>query len=229
MQARECVIMKRIHIFSKFLVISLVMLVMLAASSVYATEFFINTKDGIGLTGKNGIIEYTLGFPYSEFDMLLSLTSGNYVNLKFSGGYDFRESSYSFKVGPLFRISNFELDIPVSLDTKYMETDTAMEVGRIYIGLSPSYFIKDAGVKFQVNAYYSALYLYYDPAFNVNVPTFRTDELFRSKLDFNVRYLGDGFSVGFGYVTSLRWLSYRSFFITGDNSVYFDARFGIEF
>ena len=221
--------MKHIRNSLRHLAISLVMFTMLMGSSAYATEFFINTKDGIGLTGKTGIIEYTLGFPYSEFDMLLSLTSGDYVSLKFSGGYDFRESSYSFKVGPLFRVDNFELDIPVSLDTKYMETDTAMEVGRVYVNLSPSYFIKDAGVKFQVNAYYSAFYLYYDPAFNVNVPTFRTDELFRSKLDFNVRYLGDGYSIGFGYVTSLRWLSYRSFFITGDNSVYFDARFGIEF
>ena len=221
--------MKHIRNSLRHLAISLLMFTMLMGSSAYATEFFINTKDGIGLAGKTGIIEYTLGFPYSEFDMLLSLTSGDYVSLKFSGGYDFRESSYSFKVGPLFRVDNFELDIPVSLDTKYMETDTAMEVGRVYISLSPSYFMKDVGVKFQMNAYYSALYLYYDPAFNVNVPTFRTDELFRSKLDFNVRYLGDGYSIGFGYVTSLRWLSYRSFFITGDNSVYFDARFGIEF
>ncbi|MGB4262013.1 MAG: hypothetical protein WBJ29_00495 [Fervidobacterium sp.] len=212
-----------------FFAIFLAVLVLGTGNSAYATEFFINTKDGIGVADKFGIIEYRLGFPYSEFDMLLRLAPGDYINLKFSGGYDFRESSYSFKVGPLFRIGNFELDIPFSLDTKYMETDTAMEVGRMYIGLSPSYFIKDAGVKFQVNAYYSALYLYYDPAFNVNIPTFRTDDIFRSKLDFNVRYLGDGFSIGLGYVTSLRWLSYRSFFITGDNSVYFDARFAITF
>ncbi len=217
--------------FLRVLAISLVMFSMLMGSSAYATEFFINTKDGIGLTGKTGIIEYTLGFPYSELDMLLSLTSDDYVTLKFSGGYDFGRSSYSFKVGPLFRIDNFELDIPVSLDldTQYMETDTATEVGLVYIGLSPSYFIKDAGVKFQVNAYYSTVYLHYDPAFDVNIPTFVTDEQFRSKLDFNVRYFGNGYSIGFGYATSLRWLPYRSFFITGDNSVYFDARFGIEF
>jgi hypothetical protein len=193
----------------------------------FGAEFYFNTKDGMGITGSSDSISYLLGFPYSEVGFRLPLDENRTIFLSTFGGYDFGKSTYFLKLSSDFQVENIIVSLPFELTTKIVETNEPTETGRFNVGLSAS--INFGNINFSVLAYYSVLYLFYDPAFNVNIPTVYTDNIFRSSLNVKVSYIQPTFSISLGYFASLRWLSYRSSFITGENSPYIEARVKVRF
>jgi len=191
-------------------------------------DFFFNTKDGMGIHDKTDFVEYTLGFPFSEIGFITNIDKEKYFTIGIYGGVDFLDNSYRLELKPLFNLNPFELSFPLSLTSRPVITNEATEVGRTYVGIVPALTIQNR-FKMQFGVYYSAVYLWYDPAFEVNIPTFRTDEIFRANVDLKITYISETFLFSVGYNTSLRWLSYRSTFITGENTIYFEGRFKVSF
>lgn len=207
----------------------LIIFVFLSISQIaLSINFFFNTKDGMGIHDRGEFIEYTLGFPYSEIGFITNIDKDKYFTVGIYGGVDFSGNSYQLTIKPSFSTNFFELIFPLSLTSKPSTTNEATEVGRTYVGIVPAFTFQNR-FKLQLGVYYSAVYLWYDPAFEVSIPTFRTDEIFRANVDFKVSYISDAFSFSVGYNSPLRWLSYRSTFITGENTIYFEGRFKVVF
>jgi len=192
-------------------------------------EFFINTKDGIGITENQSNLEYTLGFPYSEIGLKFPIYNDEHFMISFSGGFDIMSNSFQLNIMPYLNIDSFQMKFPVFLTTKPATPNEASEVGRLYFGVVPSIYLKDLNVKFEIGGYYSSIYFWYDPAFNLNIPTPKPDELFRTRIDLKITYIKEEFSIGIGYNFLIRWLSYRSMFITSNDTPYLEAKFKIIF
>ncbi len=190
-------------------------------------DFYFSTKDGMGIMEFSDSISYLLGFPYSEVGFRLSLDENRTIFLSTFGGYDFVKSTYSLRLSSDFQVENIIVSMPFELTMKIGETNEPTEIGRFNVGLSAS--INFGNINFSALAYYSAFYLFYDPAFNVNIPTVYTDDIFRSSLNVKVSYIQPTLSISLGYFASLRWLSYRASFITGENSPYIEARVKVRF
>ncbi len=193
----------------------------------FGAEFYFSTKDGMGIMGSSDAISYLLGFPYSEVGFRLPLDENRTIFLSTFGGYDFGKSTYFLRLSSDFQVENITVSIPFELTTKIVDTNEPTETGRFNLGLSAS--VNFGNMNLSVSAYYSALYLFYDPAFNVNIPTVYNDDIFRSSLNVKISYIQPTFSISLGYFASLRWLSYRSSFITGENSPYIDAKVKVRF
>lgn len=198
------------------------------AQITFGVNFFFNTKDGMGIHDKTESIEYILGFPYSEIGFITNIDKDKYITIGIYGGVDLISNSYQIGLKPVFNLDSFELTFPLILNSRLVTTNEATEVGRTYVGIVPTFAIQNR-FKLQIGVYYSAVYLWYDPAFEVSILTFRTDEVFRANLDFKISYISDVFSFSVGYSTPLRWLSYRSTFITGEKTIYFEGRFKVVF
>ncbi|MGC9772625.1 hypothetical protein [Fervidobacterium islandicum] len=193
----------------------------------FSASFYFSTRDGMGISGSFDSINYLLGFPYSEVGFKLPLDETNTIFLSAFGGYDFIRSTYFMRLSPDFNVEKISVSIPLELSTRIVQTDEATETGRFNIGIATS--IRFENIDFAISAYYSAFYLFYDPAFSVNIPTVYTDDIFRSALNIKISYIQPSFSISFGYFASLRWLSYRASFITGENSAYVEAKLKIRF
>ncbi len=215
------------HSFKRCLIVIFMMMLNLLAITIPANEFYFNTKNGFGIIGSIDMINYTIGFPYSEVGFKFPISNVGNMLVSTFGGYDFIRSTYFFKMSPDFSFNNLIISTPFELASKSITSDEATETGRFNVGLEVSYGVEN--VIFRISAYYSAFYLYYDPAFNVNIPTIHTDDIFRSSLDVRLTYKQPYYSITFGYYAILRWLSYRSSFITGENAGYIEGRFKVKF
>jgi len=213
----------RNRLLTSILIISNVFL----AISVLANEFYFNTKNGFGIMGSVDSINYKIGFPYSEIGFKIPLDGGKSIFISTYGGYDFNNSTYFLKVSPDFVFNSFSISTAFEFASKSIITDEATETGRFNAGLDVTYRFED--LIFQAVAYNSVFYLYYDPAFNLNIPTIFTDNIFRSSLDIRISYVQPTYSISIGYYAVLRWLSYRSSFITGENTGYIEGKFKIKF
>ncbi|MEN3042153.1 MAG: hypothetical protein ABDH59_02455 [Fervidobacterium sp.] len=194
----------------------------------FSVQFFFNTKEGTGIYGKIDAIEYTIGYPYSEIGFATDMGKDGYFRIGIYSGVDFLSNSYQLSVKPTLDITTFELSFPLTMIVRNVITNEATEVGRMCISILPSYTLQNK-FKVEFGIHYSALYLWYDPAFEVGIPTVKTDQLLRTKIDFKLTYFNEFLSLSIGYSALIRWLSYRSTFVTGDNTVYFDGRFKILF
>ncbi|MCX7653246.1 MAG: hypothetical protein N2Z58_00990 [Fervidobacterium sp.] len=194
----------------------------------FPVQFFFNTKEGMGIYGKIDAIEYIVGYPYSEIGFATDMDKDGYLRIGIYSGVDFLSNSYQLSVKPTVDITTFELSFPLTMIVRNTITNEATEVGRTYISIVPSWTLQNK-FKVQFAMHYSALYLWYDPAFGVSIPTVKTDQLLRTKIDFKLTYFNEFLSLSIGYSALIRWLSYRSTFITGDNTVYFEGRFKISF
>ncbi|MFN3328664.1 MAG: hypothetical protein ACK40U_07410 [Fervidobacterium pennivorans] len=198
-------------------------------SNVIAIDFFFNTRDGLGFSDKTPFFEYTLGFPYTEIALLTPISSfEEQIQLKLHGGVDILNNSFSWGISPRFLINNFSISTPLILTTRFTTTNEATEVGRFYVGLVSKFNLLEM-LNLELGIYYSALYLWYDPAFEVNIPVPRTDDIFRAKFDFKSTYANDAFSFSIGYSALFRWLSYRSILITSENLPYLEGKFKLSF
>ncbi|WP_448378479.1 hypothetical protein [Fervidobacterium sp.] len=215
--------MSKVALKLRILVVCLLILNVLSLGA----DFYFSTKDGMGIMEFSDSISYLLGFPYSEVGFRLSLDENRTIFLSTFGGYDFVKSTYSLRLSSDFQVENIIVSMPFELTMKIGETNEPTEIGRFNVGLSAS--INFGNINFSALAYYSAFYLFYDPAFNVNIPTVYTDDIFRSSLNVKVSYIQPTLSISLGYFASLRWLSYRASFITGENSPYIEARVKVRF
>jgi hypothetical protein len=195
---------------------------------VYSIEFFINTKDGIGVCGNYNNVSYTIGYPYSEIGLEFPVGNEKNFFVAIFGGADLLNNITQASFNISFKAENFKLSIPFIISTKPPLSNEASEVGRVYVGIVPSLAVfKNLEIEF--SNYYSWIYLWYDPAFEVNIPSIRSDDVFRSKLGFKVSYVLDSLSFGMGYNMLIKWLSYRSSFISKDDALYFEAKFKVKF
>ncbi|MGQ9855524.1 MAG: hypothetical protein ACUVQF_02200 [Fervidobacterium sp.] len=208
-------------------ILSIFLILLTFSGVMLGQEFYFNTKYGFGLSGTHGLLSYTLGFPYSEIGFKIPIDANGILSVNTQGGYDFQFSTYSFKLTPILQFYGFSIGVPLELSTKYVESQQATETGRMNVGINFS--AKYDTIMINIFASYSMFYLYYDPAFNVNVPTVYTENIFRSILDFKISYVQSSYSLGIGYSLSVRWLPYRSTFITGQDGGYIEGRFSVKF
>lgn len=216
-------------IHSGLALIIICLLVAFLSTNVVAVDFFFNTRDGIGFSDKTSLVEYILGFPYSEIALFAPIGEfAGQIQLKLHGGVDILNNSFSWGISPRFLINNFSISTPLILTTKFTTTNEATEVGRFYIGFVSNFNLLKM-LNLELGIYYSALYLWYDPAFEVNIPVPKTDDIFRAKFDFKSTYTSEAFSISIGYSALVRWLSYRSILITSENLPYLEGRFKLAF
>lgn len=198
-------------------------------TNAIAVDFFFNTRDGIGFSGKTSLVDYTLGFPYSEIALVTPISEFNErIQLRVHSGVDILNNSFSWGISPRFLLNNFSISTPMILTTKFTTTNEATETGRFYLGLVPNFNLLET-INLELGIYYSAMYLWYDPAFEVNIPVPRTDDIFRARFDFKITYTNNAFSFSLGYSALFRWLSYRSILITSENLPYLEGRFKLMF
>ncbi|ODN29933.1 hypothetical protein [Fervidobacterium thailandense] len=195
----------------------------------FATEFFMHTRDGLGFCGKLNYIQYTVGYPYAEIGLDFPLHT--IFSLQISTGFDLKANTSTTKTLPLFTFGSFQLGIPLELLLKTEKVETLQEIGRANVGLLLGYTQELVGgvpVSVRFIALFSPYYLYYDPAYNVNIPTVRTEDVFRSRFEIKVSAAIQDITLGFGYSAAFRWLTYRSMFITGQDSIFLELRFRIN-
>lgn len=217
--------------FPKKSIEKLVVTVVLLACNVlgFGTEFFMHTRDGLGFYGTLNHVGYTIGYPYNEISLVLPMQT--IFSLELSAGFDLKANTATSRVLALFMFENFQLGIPLELQIKNVKVESLEEFGRANAGLLFRYSqVLTGGVPVSVNflALFSPYYLYYDPAFSVNIPTVHTEEVFRSKLEIKLSTRFQDVTLGFGYSAAFRWLPYRSMFITGQDSIFFEMRFKID-
>lgn len=220
----------------KVTLLTFVALTLSIVASSFGVEFYLNTKDGMGFAGQFDAIQYELGYPFAR--LKVSFDTLSFLKFELSGGYDFVARTFLNRLTVGFVFNQIEVGVPMTFKFRQLVTDEATEVGRLDVGLAfawlPNAFAKSAdrfaeGLELAFVTQYSPAYLYYDPAFDVNIVGFRTESLFRASVEIKATYYTPLIAVGLGYSALFRWLPYRATFITSEDNFFFETRFKVKF
>lgn len=197
-------------------------LIILLSISSFGLSLGFSTNEGIWFSESIENLSFRLGYPYSKLEFQLPT---DLLTFGVSGGYLFNNSNFLLQGYFETFVDKFGFGAYIkSTYHKVSFTDESTETGRIYFGMTPSYFLAE-NLKVDFNFEFSGVYLYYDPNLDISFPSIiNSEDILRYSIGIDFSYFLDSIKFFLGFRIKYKWVDYLTIPIFNNDFI----NFGIE-